>query len=131
MVDWIDQETATATFGTRTPGKATAGQAKTRTAKAGNLKLKKRLRKVLDAMSRKPSLKFPAGCNGRAETSAAYRFLDNEHVTFPAILAPHRDATIERIRQQPTVLIPQDTTELDLTRPREVMAGEGCRPEAR
>ena len=76
-------------------------------------------------MSRKASLKFPAGCEGPAEVKAAYRFLDNEHVTFLSILSPHRDATIERIREQPVVLIPQDTTELDLTRPHEIMVGAG------
>ena len=32
---------------------------------------------------------------------------------------------IERIREQTVVLIPQDTTELDLTRPHEVMVGAG------
>jgi hypothetical protein len=76
-------------------------------------------------MSRKPSLKFPAGCNGPAEVKAAYRFLDNEHITFMSILGPHRNATVERIREQTVVLIPQDTTELDLTRPREIMDGAG------
>ena len=56
---------------------------------------------------------------------AAYRFLDNEHVTAISILAPHRDATIERNPRQTVVLIVQDTTELDITRPNEVMAGAG------
>ena len=69
--------------------------------------------------------KFPAGCKGAAEVKASYRFLDNEHVTFLSISGPHHDATIERIREQPVVLIPQDTTELDLTRPHEIMVGAG------
>ena len=45
-------------------------------------------------MSHKPSLKFPAGCNGRAEVKAAYRFLDNEHVTFLRSWHHIADATI-------------------------------------
>ncbi len=93
--------------------------------KAINVRLKNRLKILLGSMSRKPSLKFPAGCNGRAEMDAAYGFLDHEHVTFSSISAPHRGATIERIREQPVVLIPQDTTELDVTRPDEVMLGSG------
>jgi hypothetical protein len=127
MGDWIDQETATAKFATRKAATATPRQAnsKSRAGKSGNLKLKKRFRTILNSMSRKPSLKFPAGCNGRAETMAAYRFLDNEHVTFLTILAPHREASIERIRAQSVVLIPQDTTELDITRPHEIMADAG------
>ena len=122
----LKRRLATARFGTT---KAKTRRAKPRTAKprktkAVNRRLKNRFQKVLDAMSRKPSLKFPAGCNGRAEVDAAYRFLDNEHVTFLSILKPHAEASLERIREQTVVLIPQDTTELDLTRPHEVMVGE-------
>jgi Transposase DNA-binding len=128
MQEWIDKELETARFGT------VHSQTKARTPKArksrsrksqGNVKLKKRFQKVLNTMSQKPSLKFPAGCEGHAETKAAYRFLDNEHGTFTTILGPHHDATLKRIREQPVVLIPQDTTELDLTRPQRVMDGAG------
>lgn len=131
MVDWIDNETATAKFGARKAGKRKAGKAqphptKTRKAKeATNVRLRKRFRTILESMSNKPSLKFPAGCKGDAEMRAAYRFLDNEHVTASSILMPHHDATIERIRAQTVVLIPQDTTEIDVTRPHEVMVGAG------
>jgi hypothetical protein len=135
MVDWIDTETATAKFATRNAGNGKVGKGKAsktkpyatkaRKAKACNARLKKRLQIVLESMSNKPSLKFPAGCNGRAEVKAAYRFLDNEHVTASSILAPHHDATVERIRAQSVVLIPQDTTELDVTRPHEIMVGAG------
>ncbi len=124
MQEWIDKETATATFGTAKAARI-KGKAKYRNSQSGNVRLKHRFKKVLDTMSHKPSLKFPAGCNGRAEVKAAYRFVDNEHVTFHSILKPHHDATIERIREQTVVLIPQDTTELDLTRPREIVAGSG------
>jgi hypothetical protein len=91
----------------------------------GDERLNRRFRIVLNTMSQKPSLQFPAGCNGRAETAAAYRFLDNEKVGKDQILLPHRTATVERIRAEKVVLIPQDTTELDMTRPREIMAGAG------
>lgn len=124
MQEWIDKEMATATFGTAKAAKV-KGKAKYRKSKSVNVRLKRRLKKLLDTMSRKPSLKFPAGCNGRAEVKAGYRFVDNEHVTFDSILNPHHDATIERIREQTVVLIPQDTTELDVTRPNEVMVGAG------
>jgi Transposase Tn5 dimerisation domain/Transposase DNA-binding len=126
MQEWIDKELATAQFGTvKTSTAQKRKPKKPRKSKSGNVKLKKRFQKVLDSMSSKPSLKFPAGCKGDAETKAAYRFLDNEHVTFPVILKPHHDATLARIREQAVVLIPQDTTELDLTRPHEIMAGAG------
>jgi hypothetical protein len=127
MPDWIDTELATARFGTRKAATARTRKPpkKARKSKAGNVKLQKRFQKVLDSMSQKPSLKFPASCKGPPEVRAAYRFLDNEHVTFLSILKPHQDATLARISAQSVVLIPQDTTELDLTRPHEVMAGAG------
>jgi hypothetical protein len=124
MQEWIDKETATATFGT-VKAAHLKGKAKYRNSKSGNVRLKRRFKKVLDTMSQKPSLKFPAACSGRAEVRASYDFLNNEHITFLSILKPHHDATIERIREQTVVLIPQDTTELDLTRPQEVMVGTG------
>jgi hypothetical protein len=127
MQDGIETELATARFGTtnaatardRTPPK------RARRSRAGNVKLRRRFERVLDAMSQKPSLKFPAACKGTAEVKAAYRFLDNEHVTFTAILDPHPQATRARIAAQEVVLIPQGTTELDRTRPHEVMADAG------
>ena len=59
--------------------------------------------------------RVPAGAPKLAsETLAAYRFFDNEKVTAEKVLEPHRDATLERIRQFPVVLCVKDTTELDL-----------------
>jgi Transposase Tn5 dimerisation domain/Transposase DNA-binding len=91
----------------------------------GDARLDQRFRIVLNAMSEAPSFKFPAACNGRAETAAAYRFVDNDKVGQDQVLSPHRTAALERIRAQKVVLIPQDTTELDMTRPHEIMAGAG------
>ena len=48
---------------------------------------------------------------------AAYRFFDNQQVTPQKILQPHINATLERISQCRRVVLVQDTTELDLTRP--------------
>src|SRR5690606_29293589 len=42
-----------------------------------------------------------------------------------AIYDPHRAATLERTRQIPVALLDQDTTELDLTRPRQQVNGAG------
>ncbi len=66
MQEWIDKETATATFGTAKAARI-KGKAKYRNSQSGNVRLKHRFKKVLDTMSHKPSLKFPAGCNGRAK----------------------------------------------------------------
>jgi hypothetical protein len=96
-----------------------------RTADLGDARLNERYRLLLDRMSGKPSLKFPALCKGRAEVEAAYRFLDNERVDEQGVLAPHRLATLDRIRAYPVVIVAQDTSEFDLTRKHERMAGAG------
>src|SRR4051794_19823398 len=98
MQEWIDKELDTAHFGTVPAAKAKTRKPKrARKSKSGNVKLQKRFQTVVDSLSAQPSLKFPAGCHGAAETKAADRFLDNEHVTVPAIWGPHQDATGARI----------------------------------
>jgi hypothetical protein len=95
------------------------------TADLGDQRLTRRFRLVLDRMAQKPSLKFPAACRGRAEVEAAYRFLDHGVVDEHRVLAPHREATLRRIREHAVVIVAQDTTELDVTRKHERMAGAG------
>ena len=66
-------------------------------------------------MGSRPNLSIPAACGGRAEMQAAYRFFDNDKVTFAKVLEPHIERTRERMAQQETVLLVQDTSEIDLT----------------
>lgn len=94
-----------------------------RTADLPDQRLNKRYRLLLERLSDKPTLSIPAACVGWAETQAADRFCDNDRVEPKGILKPHRDATIERIRQCPVVLISQDATELELTRAKEKIGG--------
>jgi hypothetical protein len=44
---------------------------------------------------------------------ATYRFFKNPRVSMDVLLTAHTEATIERIRQQRIVLVPQDTTSLN------------------
>ena len=54
------------------------------------------------------------------------RFFEMSYTTtFEKILKPHRDATERRIAEQEVVLCVQDTTELDLTRPKQQIRGAG------
>jgi hypothetical protein len=55
----------------------------------------------------------------------AYRFFDNDKVSPEKILQPHVNATRERISQCGFVLLVQDTTELNLTRPKQQIRGVG------
>jgi len=63
---------------------------------------------------------------------AAYRFFDNDKVTFDEILHPHIHKSVDRIKAlvedsaaPKVVLLVQDTTEIDLTRPASTVAGTG------
>jgi hypothetical protein len=84
---------------------------------------------LLSALGSRPNLSIPAACGGKAEMAAAYRFFDNDKVTFDKVLEPHVARTMERMRGQKTVLLVQDSTEIDLTRPEQevVMWGRCCR----
>jgi hypothetical protein len=94
-----------------------------KTADLGDKRLNRRLAGVLDAFSQRPTASIPAACKGRNEMEAAYRLFDNPRVGDAKVLAPHHDATLQRMGQHPVVLLAQDTTELDLTRPQEQVGG--------
>lgn len=103
MLTWIEHETQAADF--------------------GDQRLDARYRILLNQLSERPSLSIPAACGGLAETTAAYRFFDNDKTTPDKVLAPHRQATLTRIHAERVVLVAQDTTELDLTRRHEKVGG--------
>ena len=96
MADWIEAEMAGLDLGDR--------------------RLNDRQCLLLDRFSANPQGSIPESLQGWAQTQAAYRFFDNEQVTAESVLAPHRQATLERIRQNGIVLVLQDTTELELDR---------------
>lgn len=91
----------------------------------GDARLTKRIQKIADALSRRPNTTIPTAMVTRSEYEACYRFFDNEKVTPAKILQPHINATYQRIRQLEVALIVQDTTELDLTRPKQQVEGAG------
>lgn len=81
----------------------------TRTADLGDRRLNKRLGIVLGQLGEHPQPSIPAAGGGWAETLGAYRLFDNEKATFEQVLAPHRDATVERMKACQVVLLAQDT----------------------
>jgi hypothetical protein len=106
MNTWIDDELATLDL--------------------NDLRLDRRARLILDRFASKPSLSIPAACDGQeAEREAAYRFFANDKVDDYEILRAHRHATKQRMASFPVVLLAQDTTEFDFTRPNEVVDGAG------
>jgi hypothetical protein len=96
-----------------------------KTADLNDKRLDARLCALLKQLGEHPVASIPAACGGYNETTAAYRFFDNERVSFDDVLQPHIDATRQRIAAQPVVLLPQDTTEIDVTRPQQQVVDAG------
>lgn len=94
-------------------------------ANLGDKRLNERFVKVLDALAKQPNASIPAACKGYAEIAGAYRFFDNEKATFESVLEPHCRQTRLRMAAQSVVVVAQDTTEADLTRPEQQVVGAG------
>lgn len=91
----------------------------------GDIRLNHRLTMIASRLGATPAMSIPAATNGRAEMEGAYRFFANDKVSPESILAPHREATLERIKQCNVVVLAQDTTEMNLTRPCSEVQGTG------
>lgn len=91
----------------------------------GDKRLDRRLLRVIQELGESPSLSIPSATEGRAEMEAAYRLFDNPKVTPEKILKPHIRATHQRIAERDYVLLVQDTSELDVTRPSQQVQGAG------
>jgi Transposase Tn5 dimerisation domain/Transposase DNA-binding len=89
--------------------------AETWSADLGDERLNRRLELMLRRLADQPEKSIPVALRGWSETQAAYRFFDNEKVTAEKVLSPHREATLQRVRQHPVVLCVEDTSELDFT----------------
>ena len=96
-----------------------------RRAKLGDSRLDDRLAMILSDLGNRPNLSIPAACGGRAEMEAAYRFFDNDKVTFEKVLEPHIARTRQRVSEQKMVLLVQDSSEIDVTRPEQEVKGVG------
>ncbi len=88
-------------------------------------RLNKRFAEILSQFSGHPTASIPSACGGYAETIAAYRFFNNEKVGFENILQVHIEAANRRMANQRVIILAQDTTEIDLTRPERQVVGAG------
>ncbi len=104
MNEWIEQELATA--------------------KLGDKRLVERMKLILARLTESPMLSIKSAFKGWAEVMAAYRFFDHKSTRVETVLAPHRDATLLRVKEHRRVLLIQDTTELDYSL-KKTMKGTG------
>ena len=79
----------------------------------GDARLTARLLQMTGMFYAKPTANIPQACGSAMAAKAAYRFLDNEKIGWQAILEPHYAATAARVRDEPLVLVAQDTTTLN------------------
>jgi hypothetical protein len=76
-------------------------------------RLKQRLYTLAQDFYNAPQANIPEACGSKAKTWGAYRFFKNPKVSMEIILQAHTEAAIERIKKEPVVLCPQDTTTLN------------------
>jgi len=73
----------------------------------------KRLRSLVDELSRHPQGSFNQACRGAAAKKAAYRFFSNDQIDPQQVLAPHFERTWQRMGGHRVVVVVQDTTSLN------------------
>jgi hypothetical protein len=73
-------------------------------------RLRQRLRTLAADFFAQPEANIPQACGSRAKTKAAYRFFEHKELKMEDILAPHREATLQRMAAQKVVLAVQDST---------------------
>jgi hypothetical protein len=71
--------------------------------------------KAAGAMVGEASASLPKHQHPWKDLKAWYRLLDESEVTFEALLQPHDQQTQEQMESVPSVLLVQDTTEIDLS----------------
>ena len=91
----------------------------------GDRRLNDRLRDVLLAFGKAPQLSIPAALGGRNEMEAGYRLFANPRVTPEEVLSGHFANTRARVRTTDVCLLVQDTTDVELTRPKQQVKGAG------
>jgi hypothetical protein len=86
----------------------------------GNRRLRQRLLTLAGAFFDRPGAGILQACGSAAAAKAAYRFFDHERTTMRTLLEPHHEATLQRLRGEPVVLLVQDTSSLNYTTHRDM-----------
>lgn len=87
----------------------------------GDVRRNRRIKSTGKRLAESPKLTIARAVADRNEREAVYELFRNDKVTPEAILASHFQKTEERASEVDVLLFPQDTTELNLTRPHKQM----------
>jgi len=79
----------------------------------GDERLRERLLILARDFYARPQANLPQACQTRARTKAAYYFFEHPDTSMDALLAPHYEATRQRVAAEPLVFAVQDTTFLN------------------
>lgn len=90
----------------------------------GHAKRDRRVKRIVEQFS-KMAESQPDACMDKAALKALYRVSDNPAIPSSAILDAHNQAAIERTASQDVVILAQDTTIVDLTKPKRQVQGAG------
>lgn len=81
------------------------------TSRLPDARLQRRAETVLELLTANPAKSFPKAMGSDAGLEGLYRLLSNMRVRWRDLLAGHLEATLERCRELPTIVVPHDTTE--------------------
>src|SRR5689334_23118786 len=76
----------------------------------GDARLQRRAQTSMEALARRPAVGATTALS-QAELEGYYRFVNNDKVSLPALLAAHLDATRARIGDRTRVVVAHDTTD--------------------
>ena len=74
----------------------------------GDVRLGLRLMQMVERLVESAERSMPEGFGSWSETKAAYRFIENQRIDWPQILAPHRASTVSRAAAEPIVSVSRD-----------------------
>jgi hypothetical protein len=83
--------------------------------KLGEKRLEERLLKIISDFSHNPTASIPEFCGDWAATKATYAFLKNPSGASERIISAQCQATRDRLKGHPLILILQDTTSFDFS----------------
>ncbi len=94
-----------------------------KTMNLGDARLNKRAVNITETLGLAPGRSIPQAHPSWSSVKACYNFFSNNLVSEDKIVAPHIKQTIERMKECPVVLLPNDTSELDYNS-KEAMEGK-------
>jgi hypothetical protein len=98
-------------------------EAEFKTIDLGDARLNRRVIKIVEALGLAPGRTIPQAFQSWGSIKACYNFFSNGSISEKKIIVPHVKQTIERIKEYPIVLLPNDTSELDYNA-KEAMEGK-------